>query len=272
MNRSPSNSGGLADLPGRECRLRRRRICPSVCSPSGIARVAVELEMHDQPLDRILDRHRRRTTSSHSACAAASSRRKLAPLPVRRPASAASSRCDFGFDLGRGRLDHRHGVADPRDLALLGHVVEERQQAIELLLRDRVVLVIVAAGAADRQPQPDRGRRVEPVDRVLDQELFGNDARLRELARWLRLKPVAMSWSSVGVGEQVAGQLLDRELVERHVAVEGVDHPIAPAPHVPLLVALVAVGVGIAGRIEPVGRHALAIARRRRAADRRRFS
>ena len=88
------------------------------------------------------------------------------------------------------------------------------------------------------------------------------------LPRWLRLKPVAICCSSVGVGQQVAGELLDRELVERHVAVEGVDHPVAPPPHVALAVGLVAVGVGIAGRVEPAGRHPLAVARRSAAADR----
>ena len=64
------------------------------------------------------------------------------------------------------------------------------------------------------------------------------------------------------VRQQVAGELLDRELVERHVAVEGVDHPVAPAPHRPVAVALVAVGVGVAGARRASGRHALAVARR----------
>ena len=81
---------------------------------------------------------------------------------------------------------------------------------------------------------------------------------------WLRLKPVAIFCSSVAFGQQVAGDLLDGELVEREVAVEAPSIDlVAPGPHGPRAVALVAVGVGVAGRVEPVARHALAVARRR---------
>ena len=66
-----------------------------------------------------------------------------------------------------------------------------------------------------------------------------------------------------GIGQQIAGQLLDGEAVERQIAVEGVDHPIAPAPHVARPVGLVAVGVAVARRFHPAEGHALAIARRR---------
>ena len=67
----------------------------------------------------------------------------------------------------------------------------------------------------------------------------------------LRKKPVATSWSCVAFGQQVAGDLLDEELVVGHVVVEGVDDPIAIHPHEPRLVLFEAVGVGVAGRVEP---------------------
>ena len=79
---------------------------------------------------------------------------------------------------------------------------------------------------------------------------------------WLRLKPVAIFCSRVALGQQVAGQLLDRELVERQVAVEGVDDPVAPRPHAAQAVDVVAVRVGVAGRVEPGHGHPLAVARR----------
>ena len=79
---------------------------------------------------------------------------------------------------------------------------------------------------------------------------------------WLRLKPEAIFWSRVAFGQQIAGELLDRELVERQVPVEGVDHPVAPGPHVALAVDVVAVRVGVAGRVEPRHGHALAVVRR----------
>ncbi len=65
-----------------------------------------------------------------------------------------------------------------------------------------------------------------------------------------------------GVGEHVAGKLLERELVERLVAIEGGDDGIAVAPHVAAAVILIAVGIGVTGGVEPTEGHALAIARR----------
>ncbi len=62
--------------------------------------------------------------------------------------------------------------------------------------------------------------------------------------------------------QQVAGELFDCEAIERQVAVVGLDHPIAPAPHVANTVVLVAAGVGIAGGVQPAGSHPLAVARR----------
>ena len=66
-----------------------------------------------------------------------------------------------------------------------------------------------------------------------------------------------------GVGarlEEIAGDLLADETVEGHVVVDRPDHPIAVAPGVGLLVvALVAVGLGIPDDIEPVPRLSLTV-------------
>ena len=67
-----------------------------------------------------------------------------------------------------------------------------------------------------------------------------------------RLKPVAIRCSSLGAGQQVAGQLLDREAVEGHVLIEGLDDPIAIGPDLAVIVEVDAVAVGIAGGVEPV--------------------
>ena len=81
--------------------------------------------------------------------------------------------------------------------------------------------------------------------------------------RLLRLKPVAIFWSRVASGSRSPAICSIDELVERQVAVEGGDHPVAPGPHGAGEVVLVAVGVGVAGAVEPVHRHALAVVRRR---------
>ena len=74
-----------------------------------------------------------------------------------------------------------------------------------------------------------------------------------------RRNPVATTWSWVGLGQQVAGELLDDEPVVGQVAVEGVDDPVAIEPDVPRLVLLEPVGVGVPGRVEPVPAPALAV-------------
>ena len=74
---------------------------------------------------------------------------------------------------------------------------------------------------------------------------------------------MAISCSERGIGQQVAGELLDCEPVERHVAVEGVDHPIAIRPHLAVIVDVEAVRVGVARGVEPVAGAMLALMLRR---------
>ena len=62
--------------------------------------------------------------------------------------------------------------------------------------------------------------------------------------------------------QQIPGQLPRDELIERHVAVERVDDPVAPRPHVAHPVVLIPVGVGVARQVEPLDRHPLAVGRR----------
>ena len=126
--------------------------------------------------------------ASHSAC---------------RPpelASTIASRSSRLFDLGQQRR-HLFGLLIGRHAQrrLVG-VVEEREQLIELALRDRIVLVIVAAGAAHRQPQKRRAGRADPIDHGLDAKLlrvgapFLVDQRVAVKARGDRC------WSSVALG------------------------------------------------------------------------
>ena len=145
--------------------------------------------------------------------------------------------------------------------SLLGDGVEEGEELVELLLRDRIVLVAVAARAAHGQAHPGGGRGFDAVDHVFDQILFGNRAAL-EVDHVVAIETGGDLVVRGGVGQQVAGELLDREAVERHVVVEGADHPVAPGPHVAMAVDVIAVGVGVAGEVEPLHGHALAVVRR----------
>ena len=65
-----------------------------------------------------------------------------------------------------------------------------------------------------------------------------------------------------GTGEEVAGELLDDELIDGEVVVEGFDDPIAVGPGIGFDIGLVAEGIGVAGDIEPRRGHAFAEAGR----------
>ena len=64
------------------------------------------------------------------------------------------------------------------------------------------------------------------------------------------------------VREQVTGELLDGELVEGHVRVERIDHPVAPRPIAASRVGLKAISIAVARAVEPPHRHAFAEVRR----------
>ena len=64
-----------------------------------------------------------------------------------------------------------------------------------------------------------------------------------------------------GVGQEVAGKLLDDELIEWLVGVECLDHPVAIGPDLAIVVQVQAVGVAIAGGVKPEPGHVLAVTR-----------
>jgi hypothetical protein len=65
-----------------------------------------------------------------------------------------------------------------------------------------------------------------------------------------------------GVWQHVACELLDGELIEREISIEGLNHPLPVLPHRPQRIALVAVAVGISCQIQPMPCPALTIVTR----------
>ena len=111
---------------------------------------------------RALDvRLRSLATASRAAAERASSSRQLRSLVGGRRRDRAAASC-------------RTSSALPRS----GTLLKNAKKLVELLLRDRVELVVVAAGAAERQAEPDRGRGVDAVGDVLDAVLLVDDAAL----------------------------------------------------------------------------------------------
>ena len=158
------------------------------------------------------------------------------------------------------RLRRRHSLREEGIEPRLVDVVEEREQGVEVVLREWVELVVVAAAALERQAKKCGAEGGHAVVDVVDAILLLD----RPPLGLLRVEPVERCGEHLligGVGEQVARHLPERELVPGQVAVEGMDHPVAPGPHRrPRSVELEAVAVGVAGQIHPVGGHSLPVA------------
>ncbi len=129
-----------------------------------------------------------------------------------------------------------------------GGVAEEGGELVEVLLADRVELVVVAGGAPSGKAVPHRHGGFDPVGGVDDLVFRRDEAAFRGG----RIAAVEAGGDPLFEGrfrQQVAGELLDGELVEGHVGIEGVDHPVAVRPDRAVVVEVEAVGVGIAGGI-----------------------
>ena len=138
--------------------------------------------------------------------------------------------------------------------------VEEGQQRVEVLLRDGVELVVMAARAAERQAKERGSHGGCPVHGVF-QQVFRVD-RPALVARHVRAVEAACRLLlHGGVRDQVARHLLHHEAVVGHVVAEGLEHPVAPEPHLPAVVLVDAAGVRVARHVEPRHGHPLRVAR-----------
>ena len=151
-------------------------------------------------------------------------------------------------------------------------------QLIELALRDRLELVVVALRALNRQAQQRRRKNLlRPFERevAVDHDLFRIAVTLARTVRAIaeevrRFEQVDHLWRRVPfvllrieAAEFVAGDLLANELVERLVGVQRTNHVIAIAVRQrPIRVGIeIAVRVGIAGDIQPPFAPPLAVRR-----------
>lgn len=118
----------------------------------------------------------------------------------------------------------------------------------------------MADGALSGEPQPGLSHRRSAIDGVakqaflVDRTAFAcRDIGPAEAGRRLLV--------ASGGREQVAGELLDRELVEWQVVVESFDDPITVGPQLPFVVEMEAMRVAVAGHVEPMTGHLLAVPR-----------
>ena len=124
--------------------------------------------------------------------------------------------------------------------ARLCDVIEERKDGIEVLLANRVVLVIVAACAAKGHPKPNGTGGFDAVNDGFDTPLFCDDAAFG-IDTVIAVEAGGDDLFSRGIWEHVASELLDGELVKGFVGVKGIDHPVAPAVLKAFVVCLIAI-------------------------------
>ena len=138
-------------------------------------------------------------------------------------------------------------------------IVEERVHRVEVRLRDRIVFVVMALGAFQGQPKPDRTDRVRAVKRLFKSRLLPLRAALA-VAQRVAVEAGRDQLVGSRVLHQIGGKLKLGELVEGHVRVQGLDDPVPPAPGVRASqILFVAIAVGVAGEVQPVARPLLAV-------------
>ena len=118
----------------------------------------------------------------------------------------------------------------------------------------------MALRAGHGHAEPGDASRGHAIDDV-EIEILGLDDAAFVAGHDVAVKAARDLLLDGGLGQKIAGDLLDGELAERHVRVEGVHDPFAPEPHVAQRVVVIAAGVAVTGEVEP--RHGEALAEMR---------
>ncbi len=137
-------------------------------------------------------------------------------------------------------------------------VVEEREELVVLAMADRIILVRMALRATDGEAKPDGAGRGHAVHHRFDAKLLVVHAPFLVDER-VTMKTRGDPLFARRVGQKIAGQLLDRELIEGHVRVERANHPIAIRPHHANRVDRIPVRVRVARLIQPMSAPTLAV-------------
>src|SRR3954463_14071800 len=146
-------------------------------------------------------------------------------------------------------------------MTILNGVIKEGKELVVFLLCDRIEFMVVTLRAADREPKKNGAEGVNTIHHRLDAELLGIDAAfLVDLG--IAVKASGDFLIESGVREKVASQLLNREFVEREIAIHRFYDPIAVLPNLARRIDAVSIRVGIARSIQPPAAPALAVMRR----------
>ena len=119
----------------------------------------------------------------------------------------------------------------------------------------------MAAGARQGEPEPDGCGRIDAVHHILDRVFLGDDPPF-SIAAMVAVEARRNPLLQRRPRQHVARELLDRELVKRHVPVICIDYPVAPSPHHARRIGLIPVRIRVSGRAQPSGRHPFSESRR----------
>ena len=153
---------------------------------------------------------------------------------------------------------------------LLGHVVEKRIHRVKIALRDGIVFVVVALRAADCEAEPRHARRGDAIHHV-EVQVFRLDDSALVARHHVTMKARRDFLLDERIRNQIARELLGREITERLVVVESLHHPVAPHPHIAQRIVVIAARICVTREVEPRHRHAFAEMRRREQAIHRFF-
>ena len=145
-----------------------------------------------------------------------------------------------GFEIAHlpGQVRDEHlllgRVGDQRGLVV---VVQERKQAVILLLRQRIEFMVVALGALNRKPKNTLADAIHSVEQSFHPELLGVHAAFLVQHR-IAEKSGRDEIVLPRIWQLIAGDLFDDEPVVGQVLVERVDNPVAIRPDETRLVLL----------------------------------
>ena len=140
-------------------------------------------------------------------------------------------------------------------------VVEQRHEGEVIGVQDRVVFMRVALRAVHGQAHPGGAGGADAVDHGVV-AVFVRVGAAFLVEHRVTMEACGDKVVGRGAGKEVAGELFDAELVVREIGVEGFHDPVAIGPDLARAVFLEAVGVGIAGEVEPAAGPAFAVAGR----------
>ena len=140
-------------------------------------------------------------------------------------------------------------------------VVKQRHHRIVIGVQDRVILVCMALGAVEREAHPRSAGSADAVDHGVETVFVRINAAFFVEHR-VAMKARGDEVVGRGARKEVAGKLLDAELVVGEVGVKRLHDPVAVGPDLARAVLLETVRVGIAGEVEPAPCPAFAIAGR----------